>query len=710
MLALLATLRPGCIEKVEKNQAAILLFLIDVSRSMELPHIADDSTRWATTLEMLRQNESRFQQLSENKIDVKFFGFDNQTKPIDVVDGIIQIPEKPDGGETDIGTPLYETSIDVRDQRLLAVFLASDGNQNVPEPEIELSQAADSLRDMEVPLLAVQLGLADDAGQLADVAITNFAEQLVVNKNNDLIATATMVTRGFVNQDVNVELVVTDSAGTERIVASEIYRPTNGFEETNVELKYRPTEPGEYRIKVRAVRMPEEKAIRNNELDGFLTVRDEGMRVLFLHGSLGNEQKFLRQSLPALEFIELDFHPIYTYANARDQNWPMAKFEADFRDPKKYDVFILCNVDSSALTSDSWDALAEAVGNGKGLLMLGGTHSFGPGRFHETALADVLPIKMNSNERQDYDQDIRRELHINSPFKLRPTSNDYLTNISDDEASRQVWNKLPDLVGANRITVKETATVYLESDDDAKRPILAGSSLGGRVLVFAGDTTWRWLRYGFEKEFNRFWRQIVLWLANWDSRNDGSVSIELPKRRFSAKSRVQFGVAVKSIDGEMVEDVSFESQLTLPNGEQQMITINRIGDQYQAELDPDSLAQAGVYRIRVAAQRDDGSSIGEAEREFVVMDRDKEKSNPMANPELMKRLANQTSEFGGRVMAPNELSEILDQYIENPPMTKIEIPTKRRLGESFADASLYMALFVGLLGTEWWLRKKWGLV
>ena len=322
---------------------------------------------------------------------------------------------------------------------------------------------------MEVPLLAVQLGLAGDSGQLADVAITNFPEQLVVNKKNDLIAKATMVTRGYVNQNVKVELVVSDETGTEQIVATEVFRPTKPFEETNIELKYRPTEPGEFRIKVRAVPMPDEKAVRNNELDGFLTVRDQGMRVLFVNGALGNEQRFLRYSLPALDFVDMDFVPIYPSENARRQ-WPLKTLEAEFRDPKKYDVFILCNVDSRALSSASWDALAEAVGAGKGLLMLGGTHSFGAGEYFKTALADLLPIKMDARERQEFDQDIRRELHINSPFKLKPVRNDFLTRISDVESYKKAWADLPPLVGANRISVKETATVYLVSDDDANRP------------------------------------------------------------------------------------------------------------------------------------------------------------------------------------------------------------------------------------------------
>lgn len=712
-LALLTAVRPGCVQKIEKSQAAVLLFLVDATRSMELPHISDDSTRWGITREMIQNNESRFRELADNKIDVRFFRFDNQTQPLEVTDGIVALPSKPDGGETDIGTAIYNTSLDVRGQRLLAVFVASDGVQNVLEPEVELSQAVDALSDMQVPLMAVQLGMPGATAQVADVAITSFAEQMVVNKNNDLTARATMLARAYPNQDIAVELLVTDAAGTETSVATEVYRASSNYEEINVELKYRPTEPGEYRIKVRAVPMPGEKAIRNNDLEGFLTVRDKGMQVLFINGPLGWEQKFLRDSLPAMDFIEMDFVPIYTYRNERER-WPITRFESYFRDPKKYDVVILCNVDSRALYDknthpQTLEALRDAVRNGTGLLMLGGSHSFGPGLYHQTPLADVLPVLMKSSERQDFDAEFRRDFHINSPFKVTPTKDHFLTRIGEGGSGKAVWAELPPLAAANRITVKDTAEVLLETDDDVKRPILAAANVGGRVLAFAGDSTWSWKRYGFELEHDQFWRQVILWLAFWDSRSDESVSIELPKRRYSPKALVKFDVTVKTIAGEVIEGVVFNAALILPSGERKIISINRVGDQYQSELDPQWVAEPGLYRIQVGAERN-GVAIGQSEREFVVMDRDKEKANPVANPEQMARLANQTAEFGGRPLVPDQLSEILDDYINNPPTTKIEIPTTWRLGETFPDAAIFLLSFVGLLAAEWLLRKKWGLV
>ena len=418
------------------------------------------------------------------------------------------------------------------------------------------------LNDMEVALYAVQLGLPGNTGQLADVAITNFAEQQIVNVKNDLTARATMISRGFANQDITVDLLLVDSAGEETLVKSTVVRPTSNNDESNVELVYRPTEAGEFRMKIRARPMPGELAIRNNELDAFLTVNDKGMRVLFVTGDIGWEQSFLRRSLPTADFIELDFVPIYP--NTRG-TWPVDGLTALFKDPS-YDVFIIGDLDSSALydpgkDTRALDALADAVYNGKGLLMLGGYHSFGAGSYQQTPLADILPIKMGSNERQDFDADIRRDLHINTPFKLRPAKDHFLTRIGDGENSKAIWRELPELVGANRFGVKDNAEVLLESDDDVGRPILVAANVGGRVLAFAGDSTWRWNTKGFKSEYDQFWRQIVLWLAFWDAQNDESISIELSQRRFSPKADVKFDVLVKTIDGEAVEQCNFQSDL-----------------------------------------------------------------------------------------------------------------------------------------------------
>ena len=265
-LALLTMLRPGCVQKVEKNQSAVLLFLIDVSRSMELPHHSDNSSRWGALMEALEKNQQRVEKLREEKIEVRFFAFDNQVRPIEIVDGEIKLPDSPDGSETDIGTAVHMTAQDVRDERLVGVVVASDGVQNALYPEIELTRSTDTLIDMESPLYALTLGLPGDTGQLADVAITTLPEQHRVSKKNVLTVKATLTARGYPNQPISVQLIIVDQDGNESVQPAEIYTPTKSYEEMQVAVKYVPPEAGRFRLRVRATPQPNEVAVRNNEL------------------------------------------------------------------------------------------------------------------------------------------------------------------------------------------------------------------------------------------------------------------------------------------------------------------------------------------------------------------------------------------------------------------------------------------------------------
>ena len=45
-------------------------------------------------------------------------------------------------------------------------------------------------------------------------------------------------------------------------------------------------------------------------------------------------------------------------------------------------------------------------------------------------------------------------------------------------------------------------------------PLLVVGQPGlGRVVAFAGDSTWRWVLEGHRAAHQQFWRQVVLWLA-----------------------------------------------------------------------------------------------------------------------------------------------------------------------------------------------------
>jgi hypothetical protein len=65
-----------------------------------------------------------------------------------------------------------------------------------------------------------------------------------------------------------------------------------------------------------------------------------------------------------------------------------------------------------------------------------------------------------------------------------------------------------------------------------------------------------------------------------------------------------------------------------------------------------------------------------------------------------------TKPAGGAALAAEELPDLLKRLAEKPPELKEEVIAKI----TYWDTWPFFLLFVAVLGVEWYLRKKWGLV
>src|SRR5262249_10390226 len=140
----------------------------------------------------------------------------------------------------------------------------------------------------------------------------------------------------------------------------------------------------------------------------FVTVRPGGINVLYLVGTQrigggpGQEQRFVRASLAQSPDIVVARRLISYQPMGADITDLIGRSKGGGRasspDP---DVTIVDNVDVQGLSDASWKAIADRVQHGMGLMMTGGYHSFGPGGYRGSPLADVLPLEFGPAQRQD---------------------------------------------------------------------------------------------------------------------------------------------------------------------------------------------------------------------------------------------------------------------------------------------------------------------
>lgn len=704
LLVLFAMLRPARVVTEVTKQSATLVMLVDRSRSMQVTDALGGDSRWDALRGIMDDATPVLDELAKD-LEIEIYEFDTAIDPVSFEGGRVSLSDRPEGEQTAIGAALEEVLRREMGKRLIGVLVLSDGAQRAFSPhDVPPQTAARRLADLGYPLYTFTFGQARGLGQSRDVAMRNLLTSPTVFVKNELLVSGSVLVDGYPQRPITVQLLFETTPGKMEVVAATEVEAAGDGQQVPVELSYVPQVPGEFKVTLRAETQAGELVTTNNHLSTFVTVRKGGLNVLYLEGASRVEQRFLRQSIGASPDIQIDFQLV----PARLRNsWPIDL--GDRLDPGKYDVYLIGDLDSSALRPEDWERLGQRAEQGAGVMMLGGIHSFGPGGYQHTALADVLPVEMDRLERQNFDEPVSPDLHLDGPIKMVPTdplgAQHPVMQLAPGARNLATWNELPPLEGSNRIRgVKRAATVLADSGPPTNAPLLIAGGYGnGRTLAFAGDTTWHWVLEGFEPAHKRFWRQVVLWLAKKDEASEGNVWIALDARRFQPGSRVRFTVGANSATGDPITDAVYDAQVLLPDGSRQSVTVTGRGEQSVGYF-LDTL-QSGDYTIEVNATQQ-GAPLGEAQARFLVPEQDLELDNPAADPGLLASLAQATSDLGGKAHAAEELPSLLRELREQP----MELEVENQVRYTYWDTWPLFLLFTALVSIEWYLRKKWGLV
>jgi uncharacterized membrane protein len=704
LVVIILMLRPTHVSTQAKSQTAALLVMLDQSRSMQLPNASGGTSRWEAQRSTLLRVQPLLKDLSRN-LEVKVYAYDAGLRDQVWHDRQLQLPTEADGHQTDIGTSLHQAVEQESGKRLVGVILMGDGTQTAFQPRVEIDDAARELGNRGYPLYTVSYGPAGDAAQSRDVAVENLPEQFTVFVKNELAIRGLIRVRGYVNKEIPVVLTIEDDAGHQQIIGSTHVQADQDNQQLNVDLTYVPQTAGQYRLTLKAEEQPGELVVKNNQLTAFLTVLEGGLRVLYLEGEPRQEQKFIRWALDASPDIDLEFQ---WFASRLRQDWPVAL--GDTFEKGNYDAYILGDCDSAALGKKNLEQLAAEVERGKGLIALGGYHSFDPGGYRQTPLADVLPVEMDRLARQDFGQPDVQRWHKPGPLVMLPVRPHPVTTLAPSAENERVWRSLPPLKGANLWAgVKRATGVQVLAETPDQVPLLVAGEYGaGRVLAFAGDSTWQWWRTGQSALHRRFWRQVILWLARRDDLTRHDIWVDLPQRRFAAGSRVAFTAGARSAMGDVLADAALSASLRGPDGTTTPLRLLRQGADWAGVIE--RVTEPGDYQINVMAVDSAGKELGKTTAHFEVLDQDVEFANPAADPDQMARLARLTRDAGGRVVASEQLDGLLEEIRQNPPQLVEEVLTKWQLADTWWDAWIVLGILVGLLATEWFLRKRWGLV
>lgn len=681
------------LEREELQRRAVILAL-DTSSSMST---ADDATG-TTRFEQARTRVLDWSSKLKKDFDLHVLEFSERATPLDRPGDLARL--KPTGEATSLSRALVAGARVVPRRDVEAVVLFSDGIHNAAGDPVATA------RKLGVVVHAIGVGNSlrnSPSYRDARVADLECPEQLPVN--NRARITAHVGQAGLGGQVVKAIL---EEDGKPLDQAEIVLR--DGDTPQQVAFQFVPTVKGRHTYTVRIPPVPEEKIAQNNHRSAVVLVVDSKIRVLYLEGTLRAEygaiaQRFLSRD-PDLEFCALvQTRPNVFVQRTNMEGLKLPGIPADAATLEKFDVILLGDLDSSYWKPQPMELLVQRVRAGAGLLAFGGYHSLGPGGYGGTALEGILPVLTGD----------RNLGQITDPFLpiLTPSGRDHpiFANIGKffpTSSSPPQALGLPPLDGCVRVKGARPGALVLATHpgEDGKLPVLAVQPVGkGRAAVFTSDTTRNWQQVPMamdqESPFARFWGQMIRWLANRTAevKAEAGITARTDKAYYEPDSAITIMAAVRNKEGEGTEQAEVLAQVKTPQGTTDTVTLAPVAGSagsYQGSFES---KRPGTYQIMVESRL--GETVLRAEQTTAEVGRPNLEFDRLdLDDALLSRIAEAT---GGRYFHISTADQLIGE---------LDRKEKRRhdaLEQPLHFPRLFWVVFVGVLTTEWALRRRFQL-
>jgi uncharacterized membrane protein len=627
----------------------------------------------------------------------------------------------PTGEVTDLGA-----AIGLAGGKTTQTILFSDGIHNgALSLEAELgAERGGRLAEMG-PVNTVRVGSSEsEPSAVPDIAVAAVEGPQTAIVNNAVTLTATIKSTAMSDRTVRVSLRTKDGPGAaadakpldeQRLVLR------SGAGQT-VQLHFAPSKVGRVVVRVSVPVDPGERSDANNQQDFALLVTDPKLAVLYVEGRVRPEVGPLRRTLEGDANLTL-VSMVQTVAGRFEMTGLKAGDDlkglpTNLAQWQRFKVVILGDLDASFLNTQQQKDLDQMVRDGGGLLMIGGQNSFAPGGWGTTALGDALPVALNK----------LTPAQINTPFVPQLTAmgaaHPIFRNIApyflNAEGKKPAGGEtVPELSGCVALGAPKPAATVLavhptEKIDGKPATVLAVEPYGkGRTAAFAADTTFRWnltLRaLGKDSPYNRFWGQMVRWLAaeeTLEKKTGASVTGMLAKERFEAGEPVPLKAAVTDKDGQATSYAQTWADVTGPDGKTSRVDLAAKGatggdiGMYEATaVAAFKPALAGTYKVVYGATKDK-TDLGRDETTFRVLPAAGEREVLAADPRTLELIAARTR---GTAVDLSSVEALADRLLAGAPTAG------RAVIVPLSDARWCFAAFVGLVGLEWLLRRRWQL-
>lgn len=698
-----------------KNHVAVLL---DVSESMGLDH--GEQTRLGLARDFLRDNADLFERLAETNT-LSFFSFGGEVR--EHTDAAALSALKASEPRTWLVAALEDLRARYLNRDLGGVLVLTDGiDTSEAGRRAGLDRRAEQLvAALDAPILSFTTA---GGAALKDVAVEEVSYNNFAFLMNATSLDAMVRVHGYPYGSVEVRLT---ENGREVARQRIDLRPSQ--DAYPVTFEFVPRTLGKQVYGVTADHLADEIYAQNNSRQVIINVIRDKIRVLQIVGQPSWDERFLRNLLkqdPNVDLISFfilvntqNFRPVGQGETALIPFPAKELFEDELGG---FDLAIFQNFNYGPFrTREYLPRVAQFVRDGGAFLMIGGPLSFSAGRYYGTPITEILPVDLEPSFAKPWEaaQGAADPTIDTSNFKPRLSAageHHPVTRLALDPAiNAAAWGQLEPLEGINRAKrAKSDALTLVEHPSlrdasGAPAPVVAVRDVGkGRSMAVMTDSTWHWSfkaanKGGDPRHYDTFWKNSLRWLVK-DPELDlvrvrvvresvplgetATVRVEVyrPDYRPAAKEAVELIVRRRGPGdgpGEGAEVLRDTERVTDAAGH---ITLEV------------PVPQAGVYeveaRARVVPQR-----VAKGNALFVGSDLNPEFERIVGDTRLLDALAQAS---GGDVFPIDVVNPALT--LRQPRVSKVESRRHRELW----NVPFVLVLLAGLMGLEWWLRRRFG--
>jgi len=682
-----------------KPQQNIIAVLVDDSRSMAISE--DGVTRQAQAVQALQNGVL----VSLNRsFQTRLYRVDAVPARIDSLNDLT-----PNASSTRIGDSLKQLSEETSDLPIGAVVLLSDGDDNTGGISAD---AINALRARHIPVHTVGFGHEHAA---RDVELDDAVIAPRALADSRLAAKITLHQRGYPGAKIN--LTVRDastgqsSSNQSKLLASRTISLGPDGNLQSETLMFDIGGAGAKTLQIAAVPLSGEQNTANNTLTRVVNVGSDPRRILYIEGEPRWEFKFIRQAeeddrmVKIVSMVRTSENKIYRQGIA-DPKELAAGFPARAEDLFAYQGLIIGSVEAGYFTPGQQELIREFVDRrGGGLLLLGGQFSLADGGWNATKLTDLFPTTLPTQAGTFHREADPRNGTTHTTAELAKAGMDsIITRLVDDPAANAAkWKQLPYLMDyEDPGTPKPGAAVLANmiTPEGKTLPLLITENFGrGRTAIMATGGSWRWQMSSplGDTAHDLFWQQLLRWVV---SDTPGHVSASVPAQMLLDNGATTFTADVRDRDYNPAPDAKVEAHILGPSGVSALVEMSPVPNnpgQFQAAW---SAPKTGAYLTEITAQRN-ATELGRDVLTFQRMDGVAENFHTEQNRDLLERLATQT---GGQYWKPADLGKLAGAI----PFSEAGVTMRET--KDLWDLPLVFLVLLLLRFSEWWLRRKWGIV